>query len=210
MTNPKIDFSKQVILLDAAFINQSAAGLRRFLSEKLGRTLPPLDLPGWLNYVALDGGLAPEGGNHEIQVIVVHPEGADGLEHCLPADLKEVDGRACRTPLGELAFHSVSPAGITDTEHLYLDLLQIALDSDTIEHLLLLPHESAYGDRVDEALRKASEKKEEACQKGETAKGCRQVMRFVMQQPDSELLYPYDFAGFALMRAWGISADELR
>ena len=80
--------------------------IKSFLGERLGRTLPDVDLPAWLSYLALDAGLRE--GDNEIQVLLVHGGEVSALPHCRPADLKELDGVACRTPLGEFAFSRVN------------------------------------------------------------------------------------------------------
>lgn len=58
--NNKVKFAENVILLDAAFLNEVVAGIRTWMEGELDRTLPLLDLPGWLNLLALDAGIRAE------------------------------------------------------------------------------------------------------------------------------------------------------
>ena len=65
-----VKFSKNVILVDVSFLDETVSDIKSFLGERLGRTLPDVDLPAWLSYLALDAGLRE--GDNEIQVLLVH------------------------------------------------------------------------------------------------------------------------------------------
>ncbi len=84
-----VKFSKNVILVDVSFLDETVSDIKSFLGERLGRTLPDVDLPAWLSYLALDAGLRE--GDNEIQVLLVHGGEVSALPHCRPADLKELD-----------------------------------------------------------------------------------------------------------------------
>ena len=133
----KIKFPANVILIDVAFLNEVVYGAKNFLEGKLGRKLPDVDLPAWLSYLALDAGLREQ--ENEVEVLLVHTPAADVLKCCEPSDVNKLNHQACRTPLGEFAFSSVTSSGLVSTEELFLDLMNLALDSADVKCLMLLP-----------------------------------------------------------------------
>ena len=52
MTND-VKFSKNVILIDVAFVNEVIAKSKKPMEEQLGRELPNIDLPAWLSYLEM-------------------------------------------------------------------------------------------------------------------------------------------------------------
>ena len=131
----KIKFPANVILIDVAFLNEVVYGAKNFLEGKLGRKLPDVDLPAWLSYLALDAGLREQ--ENEVEVLLVHTPAADVLKCCEPSDVNKLNHQACRTPLGEFAFSSVTSSGLVSTEELFLDLMNLALDSADVKCLML-------------------------------------------------------------------------
>lgn len=138
MNGEDIKFSENVILLDVAFLNGMVHRVREIMGQKLGRELPPLDLVEWLTCLLLDAGVRGDG--NEVQVLLVHADGHDTrLDACLPASLKELDGKACATPLGEFSFAGVTGEGLATGEHLYFDLMTLLLNDSGLRTLLLVP-----------------------------------------------------------------------
>jgi hypothetical protein len=133
----KIKFPANVILIDVAFLNEVVYGAKNFLEGKLGRKLPDVDLPAWLSYLALDAGLREQ--ENEVEVLLVHTPAADVLKCCEPSDVNKLNHQACRTPLGEFTFSSVTSSGLVSTEELFLDLMNLALDSADVKCLMLCP-----------------------------------------------------------------------
>lgn len=105
----KAEFSKNVLLIDAAFVNGFVASARQSLSEHLGRELPLIDLPTWLACLTLDAGLVQ--GENEVQVIWVHDEATRELSGCELGELPSLNGMACRTPMGEFLFFMCHAGG---------------------------------------------------------------------------------------------------
>lgn len=195
----KIKFSPNVILLDVTFLNELVSNARTFLSVRLGRELPDVDLPSWLTYLALDAGLRE--GDNEIQVLLVHDEATRKMKCCLPAELESLNGMACRTPLGEFIFSCVTTAQITDCEHLFLDLQTLAMDSADVQCLMLVPYHPRYGEQVEEELRK--------CLKEKSGEERLKAVYFTMSQPEKPLPCRWDYVIYSLAKAFGISADEM-
>lgn len=196
----KTKFSENVILIDVAFLNEVVCDAQKFLGAKLGRQLPNIDLPAWLSYLSLDAGL--RGDKNEIQVLLLHDEGVHELRCCEPSELTSLNGMACRTSLGEFAFACINPAGMTSCENMYLDLMNLVLDSVDVKHLMLVPLHSLYGDRVEDGLREFfKDKSKEECDK---------AMYFVMEKPSSMVPSRCDFITYSLLQALGIKSYELR
>lgn len=196
MINDKVSFSENVIVIDVAFLNEIVAQVKDALAERVGRMLPDIDWPVWLECLALDAGLR-EGGN-EIQVLLLHDDSVRTMTCCRPADIDALDGMACRTSVGEFSFSCVTPADITSCEELFLDLMQLALDAANVQRLLLIPHQPAYGTRVEEALCKISEEK-----------ACEKVLYFRMDSPVGPQPFRSDLVNYSLLHAFGIRSEEL-
>lgn len=192
----KLKFLDNVILLDVAFLNEIVGNIQTYWETRLNRKLPDLDLPAWLSYLALDAGLRE--GDNEIQVLLVYDGEAVQLQGCQPDTLKELDGMACRTPLGEFMFSCVSAAGMVSNEQLYLDLLTLALDSAEPKQVLLVPHLAT---EVEEILQKHFSEK--------TAEECNKAIYFCMAEPKQPVYCRCDIVFFSLMHALGIRGDEL-
>lgn len=195
----KIKFSPNVLLMDVSFVNEIAARSRDVLGERLGRTLPEIDLPAWLSYLALDAGLRE--GENEIQVLLIHDESTRRLAACQPFDLESLNGMACRTPPGEFLFSCVTPADIATREELFLDLMTLAQDSADVRCLMLLPFHPEYGRKMEEELTKLL--------KDKSGDECKKAIYFTLAQPGEALPCRTDFVTFSLLKTFGVGADEL-
>lgn len=195
----KIKFPANVILIDVAFLNEVVYGVKTFLEGELGRKLPDVDLPAWLSYLALDAGLREQ--ENEVEVLLVHTPEADVLKCCEPCDVNKLNHQACRTPLGEFVFSSVTSSGLVSTEELFLDLMNLALDSAEVKCLMPVPFHQAYGDRVEEKLADFfKDKKEE--ERGK-------AVYFAMKEPQEPVHCCWEPVFFSLAHVFGIKSGEL-
>lgn len=192
-------FAENVLLLDTMFLNETAYRLKKTLETRLGRTLPEIDLPEWLTCLALDAGI--RGGENEIQVLLLHDDSARGMAGCQPSDWEELDGRACRTAVGELSFTCVTPSNIASRRALFLDLTTLALDAATVKRLLLLPHHLEYGEQVGETLKKCTRENPDA--------PLSKVLLFSLQATEAEAPYRHEPVHYSLLHAWNIRPEEL-
>lgn len=113
------------VLVDTAYAEQVAGGIREHFSQELGRNLPPVDLPNWLDCLVLDAGLRP--GDNQVQVVLIHPKNTTTLQQFIPCDFSEqLDGQAFKDNLGEFSFHSVCVEDIVSTEQLISDCINAA------------------------------------------------------------------------------------
>ncbi len=195
----EIQFAANVMLLDVGFLNDTASKLKAVLEDRLERSLPEMDLVKWLSYVALDSGL--RGGDNEIQVFLLHDVGETTLEGCLPDSLSELDGKACRDALGEFVFYGVNPAQIVDKEHLFADLMALAIDSEDVKRLMLIPHHTNYGGGVEAALCQLAEEKE--------GNPFGKAIYFALQPPMEALPCRIDSIIYSLAQTFEINPDEL-
>ena len=133
-----VKFPEYVVLVDAAFLQSAVRDVRRVMSLRLGRQLPLLDLPMWFTCLLLDAGV--RGADNEVQILLADSDGRQGAwEACHPSTPGEVDGKACRTALGELSFSVVSAEGLASSQNLYHDLMRLVLNDASVRRLLLVP-----------------------------------------------------------------------
>ena len=195
----KIKFPANVVLMDVAFLNEVVYGAKRVLESRLGRKLSDIDLPAWLSCLALDAGLREE--ENEVEVLLVHTPATNVLKGCEPSEVDELNSRACRTPLGEFAFSSVTSSGLVSTEALYLDLMNLALDCADVKCLMLLPFHREYGDRVEERLAHFFK------EKSEEERG--RAVYFTLEEPANPVYCRREPVIYSLAHAFGIKPGEL-
>ena len=194
-----IKFPANVILIDVAFLNEMVYGARNFLENRLGRKLSDIDLPAWLSYLVLDAGLRE--GENEVEVLWVHTQAGHVLRGCEPSDVDKLDRQACRTPLGEFTFSSVTSSGLVSTEELFLDLMNLALDSADVKCLMLLPYHRLYGGRVEEKLA--------GFFKDKSGEERGKAVYFAWEEPQETVHCRWEPVIYSLAHALGIKSDEL-
>lgn len=191
MIDQKIAFSENVLLLDVDFLNGVVEPIRCPAASG-GEELPRLDWGSWLSFLALDAGIKP--GAHELQVLLLYKAGVEQVACCNPGLLAELNGKACQTAVGEMQFACVPTAGMTSTDALFVNLLQLALDAKEVGQLLLLPH-PAYGNRVVEELTELFHDKPALASK---------VTYFALKPDEVTLPCKVDTAFFSLAKAFGL------
>ena len=135
MENTQIKLSETVMVIDVAYLNFVINDLRKYFEPLLGRSLQTVDLALFTMYLAMDAGL--KGSDNDVQVLLVYDKQSGKLEHCLPSDLKnELDGVAFKASLGEFSFMAVPSEGFVSRGDLYLDLLQIVLNTAEVKKLI--------------------------------------------------------------------------
>lgn len=199
MEDNNIRFSENVILIDVAFLNEIVFSIKNTLESRLGRKLPHVDLPAWLSYLVLDSGLRDK--DNEVEVILVHDQVSHTLNCCEPSALDNLDNMACRTPLGEFLFSSVSSSGIVSAEDLYLDLMNLALNSADVKCLMLLPFHPSYSEKVEDALYDFF--------KGKNEEERKKAVYFTMEEPLKSVCCRCERVFYSLAHAFGINSDDL-
>lgn len=198
--NADIKLAKNVVLLDVSFLNDTVQSVRQVLVEHLGKPLSPFDLVKWITCLALDSGI--EGTGNELQVILVHPSGQEHLTACVPATLRELDGKACNTPWGELTFAAVCAEGLACSEDFYVDLATIVLNSADVCRLLMIPSAVIDKDHLSAMLQQALKETDEAIR-------LKKMIGFGLESASGSDAVKWLSAVPSLAYTWGLNADSM-
>lgn len=189
----KIKLSKNVMLIDVAFLNFVVTDMKRHFEKVLKRSLQEIDLTELTTYLALDAGI--EEGANEVQLLMVYDSESSKLEHCSPSDLKEeLNGVAFKNQFAEFSFAGVPCEEMVSREELFLDLLNIAADSSDVTKLILLSFNEEYGRKVSTVLKGVKEK---------------EIIQFRMNEPEDRVAYRWEMLAYPVMQSLGIKGDEL-
>lgn len=195
--NP-VNWSKNIIIVDADYADHVAFDLIVNFERMLGRRIPQADLSQWLVDVALDGRLRP--GDHETQVVLLHDRKNPKLVNFAPADYAgELDGKAFRSQqLGEFIINCIATGGEEAQKgDVMADLVRLLLSEERVTRLMLVPDEGdkALWQDLRDALRNVDDEK-------------KHVTLFSMQ-PSAGGGCREEMLGFSLMDALGITQAEI-
>jgi hypothetical protein len=182
---------KNVILVDADYIDKTAFDLIVNFERMLGRRIPPADLARWLECVALDGGLRE--GNHQTQVVFLHRKNRLQMENFQPGAFAELDGKAFSGPLGEFLISCVVVEEMVTIDDLFCDSLQVIANAAEVNRLMVVPDAEHIYNKVREELRQTDPDKH--------------VTVFSMQ-PMTSGNFRQEILGYSLMAALGIRSEE--
>lgn len=203
MEDNQIRLSETVIVIDVAYLNFVINDLRKYFEHKLGRSLQKIDLALFSMYLAMDAGVGE--GENEVQILLVYDEESNKLQHCIPCDLKqELDGVAFKGSLGEFSFMAVPSEGFVSRGELFLDLLQIVLNSSDVKKLVVTSFNEEYGADVENVLKGYVDKMTD----GEGLE--KDIIQFRMEEPFSPVGYRWEMLGYPLMTALGIKSGDLQ
>lgn len=195
--NP-VNWSKNIILVDADHVDKVAFDLIVNFERMLGRRIPQADLSQWLVDVALDGHLRP--GNHETQVVLLHDRQHPKLANFAPASYaEELDGKAFRSEqLGEFVLNCIATGGEEAPKAAVLtDLVQLLLTQEEVTRLMIVPDgaDQALWQDLRHILRDVDDEQ-------------KHVTLFTMQ-PSRGGNFREEMLGFSLMDALGITQAEI-
>ena len=189
-------WSKNVILVDADYVDKVAFDLIVNFERMLGRRIPQADIARWLECVALDGGLRPQPSDlslqTSIQVVFLHQKPT--MDNFLPGSFTELDGKAFESELGEFLISCVPVEQITTMDDLFLESLQVISNAQEVERLMIVPNEDLIYNKVREALRHANPDLHATV--------------FTMQ-PQQGGSFRQEILGYSLMAALGIKGEEV-
>ena len=189
-------WSKNVILVDADYVDKVAFDLIVNFERMLGRRIPQADMARWLECVALDGGLRPQPSDlslqTSIQVVFLHQK--PKMDNFLPGAFAELDGKAFEGELGEFLISCVPIEQMTTMDDLFLESLQVVSNAQEVERLMIVPNEDLIYNKVREALRHANPDLHATV--------------FTMQ-PQQGGPFRQEILGYSLMAALGIKAEEV-
>ena len=195
MKNSK--WCKNVILVDADYVDKVAFDLIVNFERMLGRRIPQADMAHWLECVALDGGIRPEkqeGSSASTQVVLLHGKGKEQMENFNPNTFTELDGKAFKSELGEFLISCVQVEELTTMDDLFCDSLQIISNAKEVERLMVIPNAEQIYNKVREGLRHANPDAH--------------ITIFSMQ-PMTGGNFRQEILGYSLMAALGIKSAEL-
>ena len=191
---PQIKLAETVVLIDAAFLNFVITDIKNYFEKTLQRSLQEIDLSMLTTYITLDAGITEA--KNEVQFLFVYDKESSRLQYCQPSDLQEeLNGVAFQSPYGEYSFASVPSEGMVSREDLFLDLLSIVSDSADVKRMIVISFNEEYGKKVTDALHEVKGK---------------EVIQFLMNEPELPVDYKWDMLAFPVMQALGIKAEELQ
>ena len=194
INNNELKFAEKVILIDAAYINKVTSDLSKHFGQVIGRELSKADLPIFLECVAMDAAIQP--GENVLQVLFVYDKSQSKMDAFNPGDLKkELNDVAFKSQLGEFQLNSFEPSDMVDRGAFFLEAVKLVADAKEVKHLIVVPSETEYGDKLPEIFEKV-DGKESICVLG-------------MNPPASSDKFRWEMLGYAVLQALGIRSDEI-
>ena len=192
--NNELKFAEKVILIDAAYINKVTKDLSLHFGQLIGRELPKADLPIFLECVAMDAAIQP--GENVLQVLFVYDKNQTRIDAFNPSDLKkELNDVAFKSQLGEFQLNTFEPSDMADKEAFFLESVRLVADAKEVKHLVVVPDEMEYGDKLPEIFDKVD------------GKESIHVLGMNPSAPSDK--YHWEMMGYAVLQALGIRSDEI-
>ena len=192
--NNELKFAKKVILIDATYINKVTKDLNQHFEQVVGRKLPKADLPIFLECVAMDAAIQP--GEHTLQVLFVYDKQHLVMEAFNPGDLKkDLNDVAFKSQLGEFQLNTFEPSDIADRETFFLESVKLVADAKEVKHLVVIPSETEYGDKLPEIFEKVD--------------GKESIYVLGMNPLEASDKFRWEMLGYAVLQALGIRSDEI-
>ncbi len=186
-------WSKNIILVDADYVDKVAFDLIVNFERMIGRQIPKADMARWMECVALDGGVRP---NKEeltsIQVILLHR--SEKMDNFMPGSFAELDGKAFNSELGEFLISCVPVEDLVTMDDLFIDSMQIICNAAEVKRLIVIPDAEHIYNKVREGLRHADDEKR---------------ITVLTMQPMEGGNFRQEILGYSLMAALGIRSEEL-
>ena len=192
--NNELKFAEKVILIDASYINKVTADLSRHFGQVIGRELPKADLPIFLECVAMDAAIQP--GENVLQVLLVYDKENTRMNAFNPGDLKkELNDVAFKSQLGEFQLNTFEPSDMADREAFFLEAVKLVADAKEVKHLVVIPSETEYGDKLPEIFDKVD--------------GKDSIHVLGMNPPAPSDKFRWEMMGYAVLQALGVRSDEI-
>lgn len=195
-TLTKANWSENVIIVDADYVDRVAFDLIVNFERMIGRRIPKADLAKWIDCMALDGGLRE--GEHDTQVVLIHDKKQAALDNFMPANYDdELNGKAFKDHLGEFTVSSFPVEDITTASDFFLDTVAMVCAQKEVKRVMIVPdaeNRALYADLRHTLQRVDDEKR---------------ITVFAMQ-PMEGGNFRQEILGYSLMNALGIRAEELR
>ena len=195
-TLTKANWSENVIIVDADYVDRVAFDLIVNFERMIGRRIHKADLAKWIDCVALDGGLRE--GEHDTQVVLIHDKKQAALDNFVPANYdEELNGKAFKDHLGEFTVSSFPVEDITTATDFFLDTVAMVCAQKEVKRVMIIPdaeNRALYADLRHTLQRVDDEKR----------------IRVFAMQPMEGGNFRQEILGYSLMNALGIRAEELK
>lgn len=195
-TLTKANWSENVVIVDADYVDRVAFDLIVNFERMIGRRIHKADLAKWIDCVALDGGLRE--GEHDTQVVLIHDKKQAALDNFVPASYdNELNGKAFKDHLGEFTVSSFPVEDITTATDFFLDTVAMVCAQKEVKRVMIIPdaeNRALYADLRHTLQRVDDEKR---------------ITVFAMQ-PMEGGNFRQEILGYSLMNALGIRAEELK
>ena len=188
--------SKNVILVDADYVDKVAFNLIVNFERMIGRRIPQADMAKWIDCVALDGGIRE--GEHETQVVLIHSKEKIRMENFAPGNYKEeLTGKAFKDHLGEFVINAYPTEDVVSSEQLFIDTLQTICDQKEVKRVMVIPNTENLNiyNKVRETLHHVDDDE-------------KRITVFTME-PMAGGNFRQEILGYSLMAALGIRSEEL-
>lgn len=196
--NQKVKLEDTVILIDTVFYNFLVTDIKNHFEKQLNRALEVIDLPTLTTYLSLDMGLCA--GDNTVQLLWLYTKQISDLQFTKPSSLKsDLDGKAFQNEVGEFLMASVSTEDLVPIGELYVEVLQMALESENVKKIALIADYSSYKDMLNKVLSDNEEKLKE-----------KEVIFFNMGEVQKMENVRKEILVYPLMQALGIKADDLK
>lgn len=194
--NSEAQWSENIIIADADYVDSVAFDLIVNFERMIGRRIPAADLPRWIDCVALDGGIRE--GEHQTQVVLIHRKDRKGMENFMPSDYEsDLNGKAFKDHLGEFMLSSLPIEEIVDETDFLMEIVQAACEQPNVKRVMIVPNFEKDGlyDRMRHVLQQVDDDK--------------RITVFAMQ-PLSGGNFRQEILGYSLMNALGIKSEEIK
>lgn len=188
-------WSENVIIADADFVDKVAFDLTVNFERMLMRRVPKADLARWIDCIALDGGIRE--GENEVQVVLIHNKGNTELENFTPAHYKEeLDGKAFKDHLGEFSINTYPVEELVSKADFIAEAAQIACSQKEVKRVMVVPDDEETYAKVRHALKRIDDEG-------------KRITLFAMQ-PMEGGNFRQEILGYSLMSALGINGEEIK
>ncbi|KGF33833.1 DUF6621 family protein [Hoylesella buccalis] len=194
--NSEAQWSENIIIADADYVDSVTFDLIVNFERMIGRRIPAADLARWIDCVALDGGIRE--GEHQTQVVLIHRKDKKGMENFMPSDYEsDLNGKAFKDHLGEFTLSSLPIEEIVDETDFLMEIVQAACEQPNVKRVMIVPNFEKDGlyDRMRHVLQQVDDDK--------------RITVFAMQ-PLSGGNFRQEILGYSLMNALGIKSEEIK
>lgn len=194
--NSEAQWSENIIIADADYVDSVTFDLIVNFERMIGRRIPAADLARWIDCVALDGGIRE--GEHQTQVVLIHRKDRKGMENFMPSDyVSDLNGKAFKDHLGEFMLSSLPIEEIVDETDFLMEIVQAACEQPNVKRVMIVPNFEKDGlyDRMRHVLQQVDDDK--------------RITVFAMQ-PLSGGNFRQEILGYSLMNALGIKSEEIK